>query len=261
MSYWERDCFNRGADCSMQPLSWGLPKLWPWATCTPSANGPAARWRICKTIANVMCKIASRTRERCFLRNCSSSMLNKIANRPYNPCADWLNHFHSLWESEGYKVESRDDQLRLTWKFIWASLGTVIIVEQETIKFRRTRASEASGRIYLQVAASWVRLRAQSPCTIFNDSLTGHRTPIWHKLRSLIDFGHATVGNPSSSWIMVAILWLGTRIAIFPRFAISLSLNRKFSIVWQALFLNWPQPFDKIRKRLSNLWPNALWIS
>jgi len=47
-----------------------------------------------------------------------------------------------------------------------------------------------------------------------------------HKLRSLIGFGHVTAGNPSSSRIAIAIVWLGTRIAIFPRHAISLSQIR-----------------------------------
>jgi len=41
-------------------------------------------------------------------------MLNKIANRAYEVCPDWLNHFYSPRESEGYKVESQNDQLRLT---------------------------------------------------------------------------------------------------------------------------------------------------
>ena len=55
----------------------------------------------------------------------------------------WLNQFYSLWESEGYKLESQNDQLRLTWNLIWASSVAVVIVERETIKFMRTRASEA----------------------------------------------------------------------------------------------------------------------
>jgi len=69
-------------------------------------------------------------------------MLNKIANRAYKARVDWLNHFHSLWEFEGCKVESQNDHLRLTWNLIWASLGAVIIVEQETIKLMSARASE-----------------------------------------------------------------------------------------------------------------------
>ena len=53
-----------------------------------------------------------------------------------------------------------------------------------------------SCRIYLRVAASGVRLRAQTPRIIFNDSVTGSRTAIRHQLRSLIGFGHGTAGNP-----------------------------------------------------------------
>jgi len=44
----------------------------------------------------------------------SYSTLIQIANRAYRARADWLNHFHSPWESKGYKVESQNDQLRLT---------------------------------------------------------------------------------------------------------------------------------------------------
>jgi len=44
----------------------------------------------------------------------SSSMLNTIAKRAYKARADRLNQFYSPWESEGYKVESQNDQLRLT---------------------------------------------------------------------------------------------------------------------------------------------------
>jgi len=68
----------------------------------------------------------------------SSSMMNELANRTYKARADWLNHFYSPWESEGYVVESQNDQLLLTLNLIWASLGAVIIAEQETIKFMRT---------------------------------------------------------------------------------------------------------------------------
>jgi len=59
----------------------------------------------------------------------SYSTLIQIANRAYRARADWLNHFHSPWESKGYKVESQNDQLRLTWDLIWASLGAVIITK------------------------------------------------------------------------------------------------------------------------------------
>jgi len=72
----------------------------------------------------------------------SSSMLNKIANCANKAHADLLNHFYGSWESEGYKVESQNDRLCLTWNLIWASLGAVIIAEQETTKFVTTRASE-----------------------------------------------------------------------------------------------------------------------
>ena len=41
----------------------------------------------------------------------SSSMLNKSANRAYKACADWLNHLYSQRESQGYKVESRIQNL------------------------------------------------------------------------------------------------------------------------------------------------------
>jgi len=67
----------------------------------------------------------------------------------------------------------------------------------------------------LQIVASWVRRRAQSPRTISNGSLTRKRTPKRHQLRSPIGIGHVTTGNPSSSRIVIAIVWLGTRTAIF----------------------------------------------
>jgi len=95
-----------------------------------------------KIANNVAWKIALQISDSCFVRNRSSSMLNKIANHAYMARTDWLNHFHSPRESKGYKVESQNDQLRLTWNLIWASLEAVIIIEQETIKFMRTRASE-----------------------------------------------------------------------------------------------------------------------
>jgi len=57
-----------------------------------------------------------------------------------------------------------------------------------------------------------------------NDSLTGNRTPVRHQLCDLIGPGHVTAGNPSSLRIVIAIVWLGTRIAI--SFAISLSQIR-----------------------------------
>jgi len=63
----------------------------------------------------------------------SSSMLNKIANHAYKAHAEWLKHFDTPWESEGYNVESQTGQLRLTWNLILASLGTFIIAEQEII--------------------------------------------------------------------------------------------------------------------------------
>ena len=69
-------------------------------------------------------------------------MLDKIANRAYKAHADWLNDFYSPWDSKGYKVETQNDQLCLTWNLIRPSLGAVIIVEQETNKSMKTRASE-----------------------------------------------------------------------------------------------------------------------
>jgi len=39
-------------------------------------------------------------------KTASSNMLNRIANLVYKARADWLNHFYSTWESEGYEVES-----------------------------------------------------------------------------------------------------------------------------------------------------------
>ena len=115
----------------------------------------------------------------------SSSMLNKITNWAYKACGDWLNHFYSPWESAGFKVESQNDQLCLTWNRIWASLGTVIIAEQETIVILENQTIRGdsklkSGWIYLRAAASWAWLWAQSPRTISNDGLTENRTPIRH---------------------------------------------------------------------------------
>jgi len=73
----------------------------------------------------------------------SSSMLNEIANCAYKVRADWLNNIYSPRESKGFKVESQNDKLCLTWNLIWARSGAVIIADKETIKFMRTRASEA----------------------------------------------------------------------------------------------------------------------
>jgi len=72
-----------------------------------------------------------------------------------------------------------------------------------------------SGRIYLQVVTRWVWLWAQSPRTNSNHSLTGNRTSVQHQLRSLIDLGPVTAGNPSSSQIVITIVWLRAQIAIF----------------------------------------------
>ena len=44
----------------------------------------------------------------------SSSMLNRMANFAYEARADWLIHFYSTRESQGYKVETQNDQLGLT---------------------------------------------------------------------------------------------------------------------------------------------------
>jgi len=41
-------------------------------------------------------------------------MQNKIANRAYKARADWLNHFHSLWASKGYKKENQNDPLHVS---------------------------------------------------------------------------------------------------------------------------------------------------
>jgi len=67
-----------------------------------------------------------------------SSRIAQSANHAYKVRTDWLVHFYTPCESEGYKVASPTDQLRLTWNRIWTSLGS----EQETIKYIRTRASE-----------------------------------------------------------------------------------------------------------------------
>jgi len=114
----------------------------------------------------------------------SSSMLNRMANFAYEARADWLIHFYSTRESQGYKVETQNDQLGLTWNLIWASFGSRrrrarnnYIHENQSI---RGDNKMKSGRIYLRVAASWVWLRAQTPRTISNDSLTGNRTPVIH---------------------------------------------------------------------------------
>jgi len=58
----------------------------------------------------------------------SSSMLNDIANLAHKAGADWP------LESKGYTVESQNDQLRVTWSLIWASLGAVIITEQQLVE-------------------------------------------------------------------------------------------------------------------------------
>jgi len=68
-------------------------------------NGEFAK----KIANNVTGKIALRICDSCFTLNCGSSMINKIANRAYKARTDWLNHFNSPWESEGYKVESQND--------------------------------------------------------------------------------------------------------------------------------------------------------
>jgi len=72
---------------------------------------------------------------------------------------------------------------------------------------------------------------------ISKDSLAGNRTTIRHQLCSLIGLGHVTVGNPSSSRVVIARVWLRMGVAIFSRFTISLSQNRKLAIVWTALYI------------------------
>jgi len=101
------------------------------------------------------------------------------------------------------------------------------------------------GRIYPRDAASWSLLWPQSPRTISNDRLiTGDRTQIPHQLRgliglayviphqlcSLIGLAHVIAGNPTNSWIVIAIVLLGTRIEI------GRSKYNQFFIVWQALY-------------------------
>jgi len=103
-----------------------------WIRCI---KGFATWWRI---FEKLLCEVAIDVSREIG----GSCMLSKKANYPYKVRSDWLNHFDSPWESEGYEVESLNDQLRLTWNFNWASLGALIIAGQETIKFMRTRASE-----------------------------------------------------------------------------------------------------------------------
>jgi len=68
---------------------------------------------------------------------------------------------------------------------------------------------------------------------ISNDGLIGNRAPVQHQLRSLIGLGYVTAGNPGSSRIVIAIVWLKMPLAISFR---DLQLAyRKFAIVWQAL--------------------------
>ena len=54
---------------------------------------------------------------------------------------------------------------------------------------------------------------------ISNDSFTWNRTLVQQQQqqqqRSSFGLGHVTVGNPSSSWIESASMWIGTQIAIF----------------------------------------------
>jgi len=71
-----------------------------------------------KIANNVMRKIALQICDSCFERKCSSSALNKNANRAHKARADWLNNFHSPWEFKGYKIESQNYQLRLTTSLI-----------------------------------------------------------------------------------------------------------------------------------------------
>ena len=77
--------------------------------------------RACHTMANMLknCDFSNNVTRRIIVQafsreNSSFNMLDKIINRPHRARADWLNHFHSPWESKGYKVESQNDQLRLT---------------------------------------------------------------------------------------------------------------------------------------------------
>jgi len=172
-------------------------------------------------IANkITWKIASRICDSCFARYCNPSMLIKIVNRACKAGADWLNHFDNPWESEGYKVKMTN--------YFWLKTSFSHHRRAKNNQIRENQSIRGdyrmkSGRIYPPEAASWVRLWAQSPRTISNDSLTVTRTPIRHQLCSLIGFGHVTTWNPCSSRIVTEIVWLETQIATSPRFAISLS--------------------------------------
>ena len=97
------------------------------------------QWRIRKKICE------KRYAKNCFAnlrKTRNSSMLNQITNHASKARADWLKNFYSPWESRGYKIESQNGQLRLTWNLSSPSLGGVIITEQETITIHGTRASE-----------------------------------------------------------------------------------------------------------------------
>ena len=130
--------------------------LWPWRTLTQFQHA------LCEFAIGVSHEAGG------------SSALNKIAKRAYKACADWLNLFYSPWESAGYKVDSQNNQLHLTWNLVWASLGAVIIAEKETIAIHENRSIRSdfkmkSDQIYLRAAASWVWLGAQSPRMISSD--------------------------------------------------------------------------------------------
>ena len=179
-----------------------------WRSCGSRLKCQTELLRACQTMADLR-KNREKTANyviRSVLRICDSCFVRS-----------W--HFYSLWESTGYRVESQNDQLRLIWNLIWARLEAVIIPEQETIAIHENQSIRGdskmkSGQIYLWAAVSWVRQRAQSPHTISNGSLTGNKTPLWQQLRSLIGPGHVIAGNPSSSRKAIAIVRLGTWIAI-----------------------------------------------
>jgi len=127
----------------------------------------------------------------------SSNVLNKIANRAYKARTDQFNHLHSLWESAGYKVESKNDQLHQTWNLIWASLGTVIIAEQETIKLMRTRASEVITKWNLaEFTSEWWLVESDYE----HNPRTRFLTRVWPGIEPRYGTNYA-VSLPSVKWV------------------------------------------------------------
>ena len=137
MEYCIRNTVAQLSDCKI--LEANHCDLLTQAPTTPKNGGQLIKVAITEWLPKV--PLFLRICNSCFAQNCIV-VACWISNRAYKAGTDW-NHFHSLWESKGYKVESQNGQLRLTCNLIWASLEAVIIVEQETIKFMRTRALEA----------------------------------------------------------------------------------------------------------------------